>query len=44
MALVFGLKAYDTFEKVGNLWSEEKHRLTLKKWAPSGKKYKTKAA
>ena len=43
MALVFGLRRHDTFEKVGSNWPEEKDRLTLKKWAKSGKKYKHKS-
>ncbi len=43
MALAFGLRRHDTFEKVGRLWPDEKNRLSLKKWAPSGRKYKTKS-
>lgn len=42
MALVFGLKSPRSFDEVGNKFPDPAHRLSLKKWAPSGHKYKRK--
>ncbi len=42
MALVFGLKSPKSFEEVGSKFPDPAHRLSLRKWAPSGNKYKRK--
>lgn len=40
MGLVFGLRSPTSFDEVGNKFPDPAHRLKLKKWASSGKKYR----